>query len=445
MAERGKRVAIIERRAVGGSCVNFGCTPTKAVIASGRVAAYARRAKEYGLHIPTVEVDFPAVLRRARSLVAATRESIEKKFAAPDNPRLFYAHARLAGQDAAGKFRVQLDDAQVNDTTLPTIITGREVVIGTGTRSLIPAIEGLSEIDFIDAGNWLRAETLPAHLIIIGGGYIGLEMAQFYRRMGARVTVIHEGAQVMDREDEDVARALQKLLEGEGIAFKLNAEATRVTKRDDGIALTIKVKDGEEDVHGSHLFIATGRRPNTDDLGLETIGVEMDEKGIIKTDDRLATNIAGVWAIGDVRGGAMFTHTSWDDHRILLSQMMGDGARTTHRIVPYAVFTDPQLGRVGLTEGEARDQGFDIKTATYQMKSNGKARMIGETEGFIKVIVDKANDRILGASIIAAEAAEMVHSYIDVMNAGAPFTVTRDAVHIHPTFAEAVQSVLKDL
>ncbi|MCP9496657.1 MAG: FAD-dependent oxidoreductase [Pyrinomonadaceae bacterium MAG19_C2-C3] len=436
MVEGGKRVAIIERRALGGSCVNFGCTPTKAVVASGRVAAYARRAAEYGLHIPTVEVDFPAVLRRARKLVGETRESLEKRYEGIDNPKLFYGHARLVGKDEADKFRVRFDE---------TTLTAPYVVVGTGTRSLIPKIEGLDKIDFIDAGNWLRAESLPAHLLVIGGGYIGLEMAQFYRRMGARVTIVHQGASVTDREDEDVAAKLQSLLEGEGIEFILNAEANGVVKRDGRIALTVKLKDGEKQVNGSHLFIATGRRPNTDDLGLDGIGVEMDDKGVIKVDEKLKTNIAGVWAMGDVRGGAMFTHTAWDDHRILLSQMTGDGTRTTKRIIPYAIFTDPQVGRVGLTEHEARDEGLDFKTATYQMKSNGKARMIGETEGFIKVIVDKSNDRILGASIIAAEAAEMVHSYVDVMNADAPFTVIRDAVHIHPTFAEAVQSVLKDL
>lgn len=436
MAEKGRRVALIERRALGGSCVNFGCTPTKAVIASGRIAAYARRAAEYGLHIPTIEVDFPAVLRRARKLVEETRASLEKKHEGIANPKLFYGHARFAGKDEAGKFRVRFDE---------TTLVAPDVVIGTGTRSLIPPIEGLDKIDFIDAGNWLRHEVLPAHLIIIGGGYIGLEMAQFYRRMGARVTVVHQGASVTDREDEDVAALLKSLLEREGIEFMLNAEATCVKKFDDGIALTMKVKDGEEQVHGSHLFVATGRVPNTNDLSLETVGVETDDKGVIKVDEKLGTNIRGVWAIGDVRGGAMFTHTSWDDHRILLSQMTGDGARTTKRIIPYAIFTDPQLGRVGLTETEARDKKLDFEIATYQMKSNGKARMIGETEGFIKVIVDKENDRILGASIVAAEAAEMVHSYVDVMNADAPFKVIRDAIHIHPTFAEAVQSVLKDL
>src|SRR5205085_500369 len=352
LSEAGQRVALAEESHLGGSCVNFGCTPTKAVLASARVAHLARRADEFGLKIPRVAVDFPAVLRRAERILLESRNGLRKGLAETENPKLLGGHARFA--DPSGKgFRLLVGESE---------ITAAQVVIDTGTRSLIPPIEGLDGVDFICAENWLERTALPARLAIIGGGYIGLEMGQFYRRMGSRVVVIEESAQVAGHEDEDVARALQQLLKAEEIEFHLRAQVTSIKKRKDGVALTLKERGaGSTEIRASHLFVATGRQPNTDDLGLETIGVKVSERGIIEADKRLATNIAGVWAAGDVRGGPMFTHTSWDDYRVLLSQLAGDGSRTTERVVPYAVFTDPQLGRVGLTESEAREKGRRIK------------------------------------------------------------------------------------
>ncbi|HEX8844726.1 MAG TPA: mercuric reductase [Pyrinomonadaceae bacterium] len=436
LAEAGKLVALAEERHLGGSCVNYGCTPTKAVIASARVAHLARRADEFGLKIPRVAVDFPAVLKRAERILLESRDGLRKGLERAENPKLLKGHARFTGRD--GKhFRVRVGESEV---------TAAQAVIDTGTRSLIPQIEGLEDVDFICAENWLEMKELPARLAIIGGGYIGLEMSQFYQRMGSRVIVIEESAQVAGHEDEDVARAIQQLLEAEEIEFRLRAKVMSVKKRKDGVALTLKGRGaGPTEIRASHLFVATGRQPNTDDLGLETIGVKILERGIVEADKRLATNIEGVWAAGDVRGGPMFTHTSWDDYRVLLSQIAGDGSRTTERVVPYAIFTDPQLGRVGMTEREAREKGRKVKVARFEMKKNGKARESGETEGFIKAIVDAENDQLLGAAVLSTEGAELVHLYVDLMNASAPYTIIRDAVHIHPTLAEAAQSVFKQL
>ncbi len=432
LAKSGKSVALVEKKHLGGSCVNFGCTPTKAVIASAHVAHLARRGVEFGLTIPTVEVDFPAVVARARRILTESRDGLQRDFEKTDNPKLLFGSARFEGRDNR-EFRVAVGNC---------VVVAGQVVLDTGTRSSIPPIDGLDKLNFICAENWLEFTDLPKHLAIIGGGYIGLEMSQFYRRMGSRVTVIEEGDQVAGHEDEDVARALQKLLETEGIEFHLNAKVKQVKPNDGGVTLRLNRRNGSSEIGASHVFVATGRSPNTDYLGLDSVGVKVSERGIVEANERLATSVKGIWVAGDIRGGQMFTHTSWDDYRILLSQITGDGSRTTDRVVPYAIFTDPQLGRVGMTEREARNSDKDIKVSRYEMKSNGRAREFGETEGFIKVVIDAETDRILGAAVLATEGAELVHLYVDLMNADAPYTVIRDAIHIHPTLAEAVQSVL---
>ncbi len=436
LAGAEKKVVLIERENLGGSCVNYGCIPTKAAIASARVAHLARRAGEFGLRIPQVEVDFPAVIERANNIALESRTGLENGFEEVDNPQLIRGQAKINGRNENNLFQVQVGE---------DVLTAKEIVLNTGTRSVIPKIEGIEQVKFIDAGNWLKQTELPAHLLIIGGSYIGLEMSQFYRRMGSRVTVVEGSSRIASREDEDISDALQKILEGEGIEFYLNAKVSRVEKKSDGISVTIEEKEVLKTIEATHIFIAVGRKPNTDDLGLEIIGVKTDEHGIITVDERLATNIEGVWAAGDIRGGFQFTHTAWDDYRILESQMVGDKLRTTKRIVPYAMFTDPELGRVGLTEKEAREKGVDFKISCYEMKKNGKAREIGEPVGFIKVLSDAKTEKIIGAAVLANEGAEIIHSYIDLMNADAKFTVLRDAVHIHPTLAEAVQSAVKTL
>jgi pyruvate/2-oxoglutarate dehydrogenase complex dihydrolipoamide dehydrogenase (E3) component len=433
LAKAGKRVALAEEKDLGGSCVNFGCTPTKAVITSARVAHLARRAKEFGLKIPTVEVDFPAVLERAKRILIESRISLQKGLEETDNPKLLHGSAHFDGREM-NAFRVAIGDK---------FIVAVQVVLDTGTRSTIPPIEGLDKVDFICAENWLDTTRLPEHLIIIGGGYIGLEMSQFYRRMGSRVMVIEGANQVAGHEDQDVAATLQSLLEAEGIEFHLNTSVKRVESIQGGLKVTAEKDKEFFTISASHVFVATGRTPNTEDLGLETIGVKISDRGIVEANDRLATNVEGVWVAGDIRGGPMFTHTSWDDYRILLSQLAGDGSRTTSRVVPYAIFTDPELGRVGMTESEALKSREEIKVARYEMKGNGKARELAETEGFIKVIINAKTNCILGAAVLASEGAELIHLYVDIMNADAPYTVIRDAIHIHPTLAEAIQSAVK--
>jgi pyruvate/2-oxoglutarate dehydrogenase complex dihydrolipoamide dehydrogenase (E3) component len=415
LAKAGKTVALAERKYLGGSCVNFGCTPTKAAIASARVAHLARRGRDFGLIIPTVEVDFPAVIDRAQGVALESRRSLDKGLENSDNPKLFRAHARLAGRSGEA-FQVLVGDREV---------IADQVVLNNGTRSRIPPIAGLANLRYITADNWLSRTELPEHLAIIGGGYIGCEMAQFYRRMGSRVTVWQHSDRILEREDAEISDAIQRFLEAEEIEFQLDTTIESVGQL------------GTEDV-----FVAVGRRPNTDDLGLETVGVERDAHGYVKIDKRLATNVAGIWAAGDIRGGPQFTHTSWDDYRILVSQMTGDGKRTTERIVPYAVFTDPELGRVGSTERELKEQGRPYEEKRFEMKRNGKARELSEPEGFIQVLLEPGSGNILGAACLCADAAELVHMYVDIMNAGASSHVIRDAIHIHPTLAEAVQSAV---
>jgi pyruvate/2-oxoglutarate dehydrogenase complex dihydrolipoamide dehydrogenase (E3) component len=431
LADEGKQVALAERKHLGGSCVNFGCTPTKAAIASAKVAHQARRGTEYGVEIPEVRVDFPAVIERAKGMAESGRSGIESGFEDSENPVLIRGHASFEGRDDEG-FRLRVGEQTV---------TAKEVVLNTGTRTMVPPIDGLDEVDYIDSGNWLDHTDLPEHVAIIGGGVIGLEMSQFYRRMGSQVTVIVGSAgRVAPQEDEEVSEAIQEILEEEGIEFLHNTRAEKVEKNGDGIKITLS-GDSPSEVEASHLFIATGRTPNTDDLGLENIGLETS-KGIVEADEKLKTSVDGIWVGGDIRGGPQFTHTSYDDFRVILSQIAGDGSHTTDRVVPYAIFTDPELGRAGMTEREARESGYEVEVMRFEMKKDGKATEIGETKGFIKVVADATDGQILGAAVLAAEGGELVHMYIDLMNAGAPVNVMRNAVHIHPTLAEAVQSAI---
>jgi pyruvate/2-oxoglutarate dehydrogenase complex dihydrolipoamide dehydrogenase (E3) component len=434
LAQTGTRLGLAEREHLGGSCVNFGCTPTKAAIASARVAHLARRGSDYGLRIPTVEVNFPAVIERARKIAMTSRSALDRRMEGSENPKLFRGHAKLDGREGEA-FRIRIGSEQT---------MARQVVLDTGTRSTIPPIPGLEDIKYIHAGNWLDLATLPKHLAMIGGGGIGLEMAQFYRRMGSEVTVIEASEHIAGREDADVAHALLTLLEADGIQFKLKTAVASIDADRDRLTVRLGA-NGSSSLQASHVFVATGRHPNTDDLGLETVGVRTTKQGIIEVDERLATNVKGIWAAGDIRGGPQFTHTAWDDYRVLMSQLRGDGSHTTRRVVPYAIFTDPELGRVGMTEAQARDAGHSVKVGRFDISDSGKAYEIGEDKGMIKVIVDARSNLILGAAVLAVDGAELVQDYIALMNAKAPYTVIRDAVYIHPTLAEDVQSAVSEI
>lgn len=434
LAEAGQRVALVERAQLGGSCVNFGCTPTKAVIQSAKVAYQARRAAEFGVRVPSVEVDFPEVLARARRIVADSRGELEEGFAGSDNPRLINGQARCAGREG-DRFRVEVGRQ--------TLLCSR-LVLNTGSRSSVPPIPGLDTIEFLTAENWLEHDTLPEHLVVLGGGYIGLEMSQFYRRMGSRVTLVEEASSVAANEDDDIAEALEQLLRDEGVAVYTNTSVREVRGRSVELSVEVEVAGDAQTIAASHIFVATGRRPNTDKLGLDTIGVELNDDGEVEVDERLASSVAGVWVAGDIRGGPMFTHTAWDDHRVLVSQLLGDGKRTTKRVVPYAMFTDPQLGRVGMSEREARKSHSNLRIGRFEMRESGKAIAIGETRGVIKVVVDQ-HDRLLGAAVLAAEGAELVQVYSALMQADAPVTVILEGLQIHPTLSEDLRSALTEL
>ena len=429
LADRGQQVALIEREHLGGSCVNFGCTPSKAFIASAGIAFQARHAERWGIRVPAVEVDFQAVMDRARRIVADAKSGLDASFEGSANPRLVQGHGRLAGRDADGRVRIEVDGQTIR---------ARNVVLDTGTRSLLPEIEGLDGVPFITAENWIALDALPQRLIVIGGSYLALEFGQAFSRLGSEVVVLQSGQALAGREDLDVSEAIRAFLAEEGLDIRLGVDVGRVERGGAGVRVHI---DGAV-LEGTHLLIATGRRPNTDDLGLDTLGVKTTKHGMIETDPRLATSAEGVWAAGDIRGGPAFTHTAYADSKVLENQLVGDATMTGERIVPYAMFLDPELGRVGLTETEAREAGHAIRVGRKDMTTSGKAREIGQTAGFIKVVIDAGTDRFLGAACLCHAGSEVVQVFTALMNAGATARTLIESVAIHPTIAEAAKNAV---
>ena len=429
LADAGKTAILIEAKHLGGSCVNFGCTPSKAMIASARFAAQARRAAEWGIRIPQVEVDFAAVMERTRAIVKESTDSLGSSFKDSENPRLIKQRGRLEGRDGE-RFRIRAGD---------DVILADQVVLNTGNRTVMPSIPGLDQVPCITAETWVDLTELPERLVFLGGGTIALEMAQAFRRLGSVVAIIESAPRLAVHEDPEVSQALHDILLGEGIEIHLKAEAERAEIVDGRVSL--RLKDGTL-IAGTHVFVAAGRRPSTDELGLETVGVKCSDKGIVEVDQHLRTSTPGIWAAGDLRGGPQFTHTAYDDFGIICADMLGDGGKTTDRMVGYAVFTEPELGRVGMTETEAREAGHDIRIGRYEMKQSGKAREIGYREGFIKVIAEAGTHRILGAAVLAADGAETVQLYLELMNAGATTQTMVNAVQIHPTFGEAAKNAV---
>jgi pyruvate/2-oxoglutarate dehydrogenase complex dihydrolipoamide dehydrogenase (E3) component len=432
LAEQGWTVALIEKEHLGGTCVNTGCTPTKTMIASAQVAHYARRAGDWGVRAGAVSVDLAAVVARKDRIVDQWRSGVERKTAAQKNLHLYRGAARF----------VQPHRLRVNQEE----IEGERIFINTGARPAVPPLPGLDRIDYLTNAGILQLRELPDHLLVVGGGYIGLEFGQMFRRFGSEVTVVHRGDHLLPREDPDVTVELQKALENEGIRFLLGARPTGAERQDGRILLKVETPGGPETVRGSHLLMATGRRPNTDDLGLEAAGVQLTPEGFIKVNGRLETNVPGVWALGDVKGGPAFTHISYNDYQIVYANLIeGKNLSIDHRLVPYSVFTDPQLGRVGLSEREARATGRKLKVGKIPTAWVARAIERGETAGLMKVVVDAATDQILGAAILAPEGGELIQILGFVMLAGAPYRLLKGAVYIHPTLAEGFWSLMEEV
>jgi pyruvate/2-oxoglutarate dehydrogenase complex dihydrolipoamide dehydrogenase (E3) component len=429
LADHGWSVALVEKEHLGGTCVNTGCTPTKTMVASAQVAHYARQAARWGVRAGEVSVDLPRVVARKDQVVQQWRSGLERKVQQRPGLHLYRGHGRFLDPH-----RVRVGDQ---------VLEGERIFIDTGARPSVPPIPGLDQAGYLTNESLLQVTDLPEHLLVLGGGYVGLEFGQMFRRFGSRVTVVDFAEQVLSHEDADVARELQQTLEAEGIRFLLKARTTGVERDNGQIVLRL---EGAEGVRGSHLLVATGRRPNTDDLGLETTGVQTTPRGFIQVNGRLETNVPGVWALGDVNGGPAFTHISYNDHQIVYANLIeGKDLTTADRLVPYAVFTDPQLGRVGQTEKEARATGRRLKVGKIPMAWVARAIERDETAGLMKLVVDAETDRILGAAILSSEGGELVQILEFVMRAGAPYTLLKGAVYIHPTLAEGFWTLMEEV
>ncbi|MFW6097609.1 MAG: mercuric reductase [Chloroflexota bacterium] len=430
LADRDWKVALVERQHLGGSCINYGCTPTKTMLASAHLAHRARNAAQYGVHTGEVTVDLAQVVQRKNKIVGSMRAGQQKQVDKRPTLDLIRGVGRFVGPD-----RIEVGGRQ---------FTAEHIFVDTGSSPRVPELPGLARVPYYTNLNIMDLETLPQHLLILGGGYLGLEFGQMFRRFGSRVTIVQRGAQLMSREDEDVARELQGVLEQEGITILLDAQATGVSAAGEEITLTVETGNGPTaTLHGSHLLLAAGRVPNTAALNLPAAGVETDDDGYICVDERLKTSATGVWALGDVKGGPAFTNVSYDDHLVILDDLFGDGSRTTEgRIIPYTLFTDPELGRVGLTEKEARDQGYRLKIGTFPASSVARAIETGRTAGMMKVVVDAETDLVLGAAILSDGGGELVQNIATLMRANAPYTIMRRVIYVHPTMTEGFYGLM---
>ena len=433
LAGAGMRVAVVERHRFGGTCVNVGCIPTKVLVASARAAHVARRAGEFGVVIDGgVSVDMTKVKARKDAIVRRSREGVEKWLRGLDNVTVHTGHARFERPRT-----VRVADR---------LLEADRIFVNVGARAHVPSIPGLDRVSYRTNSSMMAVDFLPDHLVIVGGGYIGIEFAQMYRRFGSRVTLIHRGGRLLPRESADVSAAVREILEAEGVEVRVDAECMGVDTLGDRIVANVACNDGPPAATGSLLLLAVGRRPNTDDLGLDAVGVEVDDHGHIQVDDTLGTNVPGVWALGECNGRGAFTHTAYNDYEIVAANLLhGDRRRVSDRIDCYGLFIDPPLGRVGMTEEQVRASGRPALIGKRPMTKVGRAVQRGETRGFMKVLVDAATHQILGAAILGVGGDEAVHAILDVMYAKAPYTVIQRAVHIHPTVAEFVPTMLADL
>ncbi len=419
-----KTVAIIERKHVGGTCVNTGCKPTKTLVASAYAAHLARRASDYGIGIGSdVTVDMQAVMRRSHKVTLDSRHGNESWLEGMPNCTLIRGHARFESSNVI----------RVGDE----LLTAPQIFLNVGSRATIPDFAGVGDIPYMTNTDIVMLDRLPKHLVIVGGSYIGLEYAQIYRRFGAEVTVVEKGPRLIGREDEDISLAVREILEAEGIHIRTGAECIRFRKEGDNIAVGVNCDEGDPEVIGSDVLLAVGRRPNTDDLGLETAGVELDARGFVKVDERLATNVAGIWALGDCNGRGAFTHTAYNDFEIVAANLFdGEDRRVSQRLLGYALFIDPPLGRVGLGEEQARKAGHDVLVGKRPMTNVGRAVEKGETKGFMKIVADAKTKKILGAALLGTGGDEAIHGVLELMNVGASYDDLRWAVPIHPTVSE---------
>ncbi|SAL22469.1 FAD-containing oxidoreductase [Caballeronia humi] len=431
LAQSGRKTAVIERHLFGGTCVNVGCTPTKTYVASARAAHVARHAAEYGVMIGgDVRIDMARVKARKDEVIGQSRNGVEKWLRDTPNMTVFTGHARFTGLHA---IRVDGNDGQQHDLQADTVF------INTGTRPTIPDIDGIERVSYLTNSTLLDLTEVPEHLVIVGGSYIALEFAQMFRRFGSRVTVLVRGKRVLAREDADFAESVQAVLAKEGVEFRFGGEPTRVEPLEKGVRITLN----EATLNASHLLFATGRQPNTDDLGLDAAGLATDKHGLIEVDAQLRTKVEGIWAIGDVNGRGAFTHTSYNDFEVVAANLLdGETRNVDTRIMTYAVFVDPPFARVGMSESEVRAAGADALIARMPMSRVGRARERSETDGFMKAMVDAKTKRILGAAIHGIEGDEAIHTFVDIMNAGAPYTTLQQAMHIHPTVSELIPTLL---
>jgi pyruvate/2-oxoglutarate dehydrogenase complex dihydrolipoamide dehydrogenase (E3) component len=433
LATAGRKTAIIERKLIGGTCVNNGCIPTKTLIASARAAYVARRGGDFGVTIDApIRVDMAEVKKRKDSIVRHSTDGLTNWLGGTSGLTMIQGHARFEGPKTI----------RVGDR----LLEAKQIFINVGGRALVPDMPGIAEIPYLDNSTIMHVDFLPEHLVIVGGSYIGLEFAQMYRRFGSKVTVIEMGPRLIGREDEDVSAAIQAILEAEGIAFRLNAKCVALARGGDGVVVNISCDEQPREIAGTHVLLAVGRVPNTDDLGLDKAGIATDARGYITVDEQLRTNVPGIWALGDVNGRGAFTHTSYNDYEIVAANLLdGDPRRVSDRIGTYALFIDPPLGRAGMTEREVRAAGRKALVGTMPMTRVGRARERGEMSGFMRVIVDAETKRILGASILGIDGDEIIHSLLDVMYSDRPYTVIQRAMHIHPTVTELIPTLLGKL
>lgn len=434
LSQAGWRVALIEKAHVGGTCVNEGCTPTKTMIASARVAHLSRRAADYGVHTSEISVNQSTIRQRKREIVTSFREGSQKSLEQKENVDLIFGTASFVDPHTI--------KVVMPGQTNAKHIRGEIIVLNTGQRPVIPEIDGLNNTPYLTSSTIMELAQTPGHLIVMGGGYIGLEFAQMFRRFGANVTIVQRAKQLAPREDTDVAEELTQILRDEGIRVLLSTNVTRTQKTSTGVSVHVTNDDGEQILEGTHLLVATGRQSNTEALNLQAAGVALTGRGDIDTKDSLQTSVKHIYALGDVKGGPAFTHISYDDYRILKNHLLHDGdTNIKNRMVPYTLFTDPQLGRIGLSEQQAKDAGYNIKIAKLPMSSVARAIETDETKGFMKAVIDADTHKILGAAILGLEGGEIASVIQVAMMGDLPFTALRDSPFSHPTLAESLNNL----